>query len=54
MAWSIDAEDAKILLDIRSLTNNVTNGQLALNLVDICFDNTLQILRKLLLCYAKI
>ena len=43
MAWSADANNAKMLLDIPSTINNVLNDQLALNLGDICYDNTLQI-----------
>ena len=53
MAWSTDTEDVKMLLDIPS-PMNVMNDQLALNLVDICLDNTIHILRKSLLCFAKI
>ena len=34
--------------------NYVIIDQFTLNLVDICLDNTLQILCKLLLCFAKI
>ena len=34
--------------------NYVIIDQLASNLVDICFDNTLQILCKSLLCFPKI
>ena len=51
---STDAEDVKMLLDILSPMNNVTNDQLSLNSVHICPDNILQILRKSLLCFAKI
>ena len=46
--WSTNAEDTKILLDTISAMN-VLNYQLALNLVDTCFDNTLLVLDKLLL-----
>ena len=34
--------------------NNVINDQLALNLVDICLDNTLHVLCKSLLCFSNI
>ena len=37
MAWSTDAENAKMLLDIPSPMNNAINDQLALNLVDTVF-----------------
>ena len=49
MAWSTDEEDATMLLDIPSPIDNVINVHLNLKLVDICFDNTLQILCKSLL-----
>ena len=54
MAWSTDAEDANTSLDIPSPMNNVINDQSALSLVDICLDNTMQILNKSLPCFAKI
>ena len=54
MAWSTDAGDAKMLLDIPLSMNYVIINQLVLNLVEICLDNTLHILCKLLLCFAKI
>ena len=53
IAWSTDEKDARVLLDILSLMNNVINDQLALNLVDICLDNTLHMLRKSLLCFSN-
>ena len=34
--------------------NNVISGKLNLHLIDICFVNTLKILCKSLLCFAKI
>ena len=43
-----------MLLDIPIPMNYVTIDQLTLNLVDISLDNKPQILRKLLLCLAKI
>ena len=49
MAWSNDAEDAKILLDIPSQINDGINVKLTLGLVDIYLDNTLQVLCKPLL-----
>ena len=42
IAWSTDAVDVKMLLDIHSLMN-VMNDDLALNLADIYLDNTIQI-----------
>ena len=54
MAWSTDADDAKMLLDIPLSMNYVIIDQLVLNLVEICLDNTLQIICKSLLCFAKI
>ena len=53
MAQSTDAEYVKILLEIAPPMNNVINDQLDLNLVDICLDNTLQILCKSLLCSTQ-
>ena len=44
MAWLINVQDAKMLLDIPFPMNNVIIDHLALNLVDICLDNKLQIL----------
>ena len=41
MAWSIDAEDAIMLLDIPSKMNKVQNDQLAFILIDICLNDTL-------------
>ena len=41
-----DADDAKTLLIIPVTINYVIINQLSLNLVDICFDNMLQILCK--------
>ena len=43
-----------MLLDIPFPMNDVINDQFTLKLVDICFDNTLQILRKSMLCIVKI
>ena len=43
-----------MLLDISLTKNYIIIDQLALDLVDICIDNTLQILCKSLLCFAKI
>ena len=44
----------KMLLDISFLINNFINDQLALNLGDICVDNTvIQILRKSLSCILQ-
>ena len=40
-----------MLLD---MMNNVINDDLALILVDVCFDNTLQVPCKSLLCFATI
>ena len=54
MVWSTDADDAKMILDILFPMNYVTIDQLALNLVDICLNSTLQMLCKLLLCFPKI
>ena len=54
LVWSTDADDAKILLDISFPMNYEIIDQLALNLIDICLGNTLQILCKSLLCFAKI
>ena len=50
MVWSTDADDAKMLLDIPFPIDFVLIDQLALNLADICLDNTLQIL--LYRCYV--
>ena len=54
MVWSTDTDDAKMLLDIPLPMNYVMIDQLALNLLDICLDHTLQLLYKSLLCFAKI
>ena len=54
MVWSNDGDEAKMLLDISFPINHVILDQLALKLVDICLDNTLQMLCKSLLCFAKI
>ena len=54
MVWSIDADDAKMLLDIPIPMIYVIIDQLALNLVDACLENKLQILLKSLLFFAKI
>ena len=54
MVCSTNADGAKMLLDIPFSMHYVKIDQLALNLVDICFDNTLQILCKSLLCFAKL
>ena len=43
-----------MLLDIPSPMNSVRNDQLALSLVAICLENTLQILCKSFLCITKI
>ena len=43
-----------MLLGIFSTINNVLNYQLALSLVDICPDDTLQVLYESLPCFAKI
>ena len=52
--YTTHLEGTKMKCDIPSTMNNVINDQFALNLVDICLDNTLQILCKLLLCFVKI
>ena len=44
--WSTDADNAKMMLDIPLPTKYVIIDQLALKLVDICLDKTLQILCK--------
>ena len=49
--WSADADDAKMLLDIPFPMNQVITDRLTFNLVDICLDNTPQILCNLLLCF---
>ena len=54
MVWSTDAEDAKMLLDILFSIDYVIVGQLGLNLVNICLDNTLQIFCKSFLCLPRI
>ena len=54
MVLSVNAGDARMLLEIPFSTNYVIVDQLALNLVDICPDNTPQISCKSLLCFAKI
>ena len=54
IVWSTAANDIKMLLDIPFSMNYVINDQLALNLLDICLDNTLQVLCKSLLCFAKL
>ena len=54
MVWLTDSDDAKMLLDIPFPMKYVIIDQSALNLVDICLDNKLQILCKSLLCFAKI
>ena len=46
---SRDAKDAKMLLNISSPMHYVINGELALNLFEICLDNTSQISGKSLL-----
>ena len=46
MVWLTDADDAKMLLDIPFPMNYVIINQLALNLIDTCLDNMLQILSK--------
>ena len=51
MVW--DTDDAKMLLDIPFPMNYVLIEQLSLNLGDVCLDNTLQMLCKSLLCFAK-
>ena len=53
MVWSADTDDAKMLLDIPFPMNYVVIDQLTLNLVDICLNNTLQILCKSLLCFSQ-
>ena len=53
MAWSTDARDAKMLLDIPFPMNKVINDQLVFNLVDICPDNMLSLSYKSSLCFAK-
>ena len=45
---------AKIMLDIPSLMKNAINDHLTLKLLDICFDNMLQILCKSLVYIAQI
>ena len=54
MVWSTDADDTKMLLDFPFPMNYLIIDQLALNSVDICLNNTLQILCKLLLSFAQI
>ena len=54
MVWSSDTYDAKMLLDISFPMNYVIINQLSLNLVDICLHDTLRIICKSLLCFAKI
>ena len=54
MVWSTDTDDAKMLLDIPLPMNYVMIHQLALNLLNICLDHTLQLLYKSLLCFAKV
>ena len=41
-----------MLQDIPSPMSSVIDDELGLNLVNICLDNKLQILRKSLLCFA--
>ena len=43
IAWSSDEDDARMLVGILSPMNSVMNDQLTLKLVDVCFDNALQI-----------
>ena len=54
MAGSADEEDAKTLLHIPFPINNAIIYQLNLNLVEICLDDTLYILCRSSLCFAKI
>ena len=54
MVRSTKTDDAKTLLVIPFPMNYVIIDKLALNLVDICLDNTLQILCKSLLYFAAI
>ena len=56
MVWLTNAEwdDAKMLLDIPFPMNYLVIDQLALNLVGICLDKTLQISCKLLPSFVKI
>ena len=51
---STDPDDAKLLLDISFSTNHVIIDKLALNLVNICLDNMLQITCKSFVCFANI
>ena len=54
LARSADPDDAKMLLDIPFSINHIIIDQLALNLINICLDNRLQISCKSFLCFAKI
>ena len=54
MTWSTDEKDATMLLDIPSAMNININDQFTSKLVDICFNNTLQISCISLLSFAKI
>ena len=54
MVWSTDLDDAKMLLDILFPMKYVIIDHLALSSVDICLNNTLQILCKSLLYFVKI
>ena len=54
MIWSTTADDTKMLLDIPFPKKYITVDQLILTFVNICIDNTPQILCKSLQCFAKI
>ena len=54
LVWSAFLDNAKMLLAILFPMNNVIIGQLALNLVNIYLDNTLQISWNSFLCFAEI
>ena len=55
MAWSIDEEDATMLRgDTPSPMNDDINDQFTSKIIEICFDNPLQMLCISLLCFANI
>ena len=53
MTWSPKAKNSDMLLDIVSPMSDVINDQLGLNVVDICLDNTQQILCKITAMLCK-
>ena len=53
MAWSTDAEDAGMLVEVTSSMNNVIRYQFALSLVDTFLDKMPQIFDKSLLYFVK-